>query len=187
MTGVQTCALPIFLRLDLAGLPALGTAAHALDQPVDLACADRDPAGLGQMQLGLLIAGFVGAFQTDQPRQRRAAAAFQSQGGVGRIMALLFAGMIIIVPGQREAAKQALDLDGFATLAPLPWPRLVAGIDLVGGRLEQIADHGIGRLEDRRAQQHLQLLDRSPCGRLGLKLSDQLLDFLLLGEEEVGR
>jgi hypothetical protein len=50
-----------------------------------------------------------------------------------------------------------------------------------------VAHQGVGRLEDRRADQDLQLLHQHAGGRLRLEARDQLLDFLFLRQEEVGR
>lgn len=44
----------------------------------------------------------------------------------------------------------------------------------------------VGRLEEGGAHQHFQLLDGFPVGLLPLKLHHQRVDFLLLGQEEVG-
>ena len=52
--------------------------------------------------------------------------------------------------------------------------------------LQQKSHQRVGRLENRRAHQHFQLLDRHPVGLLGLEAGHQLLDFLVLGQEEFG-
>jgi hypothetical protein len=64
---------------------------------------------------------------------------------------------------------------------------LVGGIDLVGSLLQQLADQGVGRLENGGAHQAFELLHSYSVGGRGLKTSHQLLDFLVLGEKEFGR
>jgi len=59
-------------------------------------------------------------------------------------------------------------------------------IDAVGGLLKQPTDQRVGGLENGRAHQGLQLRDHLRSRRLGLEAGDQLLDFLILGEEDIG-
>jgi hypothetical protein len=53
--------------------------------------------------------------------------------------------------------------------------------------LEQPANQRIGGFENRRAYQHFQLGDGVSVQFSGFEPADQLLDFLLLGEEDFGR
>jgi len=139
------------------------------------------------MVLGLLITGFIGSLQAYQPGQSRSVAALQSQRGIGRVMSLMLASMVVVIALEREGAKQAIDLETFPSLALLPRLGLVGGIDLVGGGLQQPSHQRVGRLEDGGAHQHFQLLDRQAVGLPGLEASHQLLDFLVLGQKDLGR
>src|SRR5208337_3067813 len=139
------------------------------------------------MPLGLQEGGFIGPLQTDELGQGRGVADFQSQSRIGGVVAFLPAGVVIVVASQREAAKNALDLDGLPPLADLTGLGVVGRIDAVGGLLEQPADQAVGRLEHGGAHQQLQLRDAISFWGLGLKAGYQFLDFLLLGEDELGR
>jgi hypothetical protein len=107
----------------------LRVGADALDDPLDLSRAQLDAAGLRQMYLGLLVTGFIGAFQTRQPAQRRGVAHFQPQGRIGRIVALIPARVVVVVPFQRETPKEALNLTPLAPLVDLTGAGLVGGVD----------------------------------------------------------
>jgi hypothetical protein len=50
-----------------------------------------------------------------------------------------------------------------------------------------VAHQGVGGLENRGADQHLQFLRQPARGDLRLEAADQLLDFLLLRQGEVRR
>jgi hypothetical protein len=63
---------------------------------------------------------------------------------------------------------------------------LVGRINPVGRALEQKPHQCVGGLEDGGADQHFQFLDASSVGFLTLKLRHQLVDFLVLGQEEMG-
>ena len=101
-------------------------------------------------------------------------------------MPLVFARMIVIVAVQREAAEHALHPESLSAFAHLAGFGLVTAIDPVSRLLEQPADQLIGRFENRRAHQRFQLGDQLRSRGLGLELGNQALDFLILGEEDVG-
>jgi len=63
---------------------------------------------------------------------------------------------------------------------------LVTGVDALGSLLEQPADEVIGRLENSRAHQDLDLGHCISLRVMGLKPGNQLLDFLSLGQEDHG-
>ena len=168
-------------------LPSLGRRSHPLDQALNLPCADPDAARFQQMVFGLLVTGLVGSLQATQARQRGRATHLQPQRRIGRIMPLLFAFMVVVVALQGEGAKDAIDSEAGPPLVMLARLGLVGGINAVGGPLQQESHQCIGRLVNRRAHQHLQLLDRHPVGLGRLEASHQLLDFLILGQEELGR
>lgn len=111
----------------------------------------------------------------------------QAQCGSGGRVALILARVIVVIPLQLEAAKDALNPDGFPALANLPGFRLVASIGLIGGFLEQPADQGIGGFEHRRAHQDFQLGDALAMHLPGFKAGDQLLHFFFLREADGGR
>ena len=56
-----------------------------------------------------------------------------------------------------------------------------------GRSLQKIPDQLIGRLEEGRTNQLLQFLHRHPGEFLRFESVDQLLDFLLLGEDDLRR
>ena len=116
------------------------------------------------MLLGLLVAGLIGSFQAHQPGQGGGAASLQSQGRIGRIVPLLLARMIVVVAFQGEEPEDAIDGQWRSPLALPAWFGLVSRVDAVGGLLQQISDHLVGRLENGRAHQHLQLLDGHTVG-----------------------
>jgi hypothetical protein len=93
-----------------------------------------------QVALGFEVGRFIGSFQADEFGQSRGVAHFQPQRGIGRVMPLVFAFMVVIVPAQLESAKNPLPLDRFPTLANLSGFGLVSCIDALGGLLEQPAD-----------------------------------------------
>jgi len=124
------------------------------------------------MPFGFQVGRLVGTFQTDQLGQRRRIAHLQTQCGVGRIVALILARVIVVIPLQPEAAKDSLHRDGFPALATLPGFGLIAGIGPVSGLLEQPADQGVGGFEHRRAHQHFQLGNALPVQLSGFKAGD---------------
>ena len=101
-------------------------------------------------------------------------------------MSLLLARMVVIVTRQREGAKQALHLQSFPPFPMLSRLGLVGGIPTVGGLMQEESHQRVGGLENRRAHQHFQLLNRSPGRLLGGEAGHQLGDFIFLREEEVG-
>lgn len=128
----------------------------------------------------------IGPFQTDQLGQRRRIAHIQTQGGVGGMVALSLAGLIVVIPLQLEVAEEALHPDGFPALAPLSAFGLIAGIGPIRGFLQQPANQRIGGFEHRRAHQEFQLGDALAVQLPGFKPGDQLLDFFFPGEEDRG-
>ena len=125
-------------------LPSLGAAAHPLDHPLNLARRYRDAAGLLQMPLGFEVGRLIGPFQTNELGQSRGVAHLQTQRRIGRIVALVLTGVVIIIPAQIEAAEDALHPDRFPSLATLSRLGLVMGIDPLGRLLEQPAHQFIG-------------------------------------------
>ena len=119
------------------------------------------------MLLGFLIAGLISAFQADQSGQRGAIRTFQTQGRIGRIMALLFAVVIIIVALQFETAEDTLHDQRLSALACLPCFGLIRCIDAVGASLKKIGHQRIGRFEHRRAQQYFHFLEAESVALLG--------------------
>ena len=95
--------------------------------------------------------------------------------------------MIVVVAFQGEEAEDAVEAQGHPPLALPAGFGLVSSVDTVGGLLQQISHQLVGRLENRRAHQHLQLLDGHTVGLDGLEASDQELDFLFLGQADLGR
>ena len=91
------CSLPL--------LPLLGCCPDPLHHALDLPGAHVNAPGLGQMLLGLLVAGFIGSLQANQPGQGWGMAGFQAQRGIRRIMALGLACMVVIVALQLEGAR----------------------------------------------------------------------------------
>src|SRR6266566_705961 len=110
---------------------------------------------------------------------------FQSQRGIGRIMALLFPFVVVVVALQVERSKNTIDRDLLPPFALLTRLGLIAGIDALGSSLQQIAHQGVGRLEEGGAHQPFELLDGHAIGLAGLEAAHQLADFLLLGEEKL--
>src|SRR5258706_236767 len=106
-----------------------------LHQALDLPATDLNATGFGQMLLRLLIAGFIGPFQAHEPGQGRRVTALQPQSRIGRIMALLFAFVIVVIPCQREGTEQAVNPGAGSSLVMLAWLGLVSRVELVGGIL----------------------------------------------------
>ena len=165
----------------------MSAATDALNDPLNLSRRNPNAAGLLQMPLGFQVGRLGGPFQTDELGQGRRIAHLQTQRGGGRRVALILARVIVVIPLQREAAKNPLHPNRFPALAHLSGLGLVADIGTVGGLLEQPADQRIGGFENRRAHQHFQLGDAVPVQLLGLEAGDQLLDFFFLREEDFGR
>ena len=170
--------------LRLPFLPVLGRGSHPLHQALHLPGADLDAPGFRQVLLGFLVTGFIGPLQTDQPGQSRGVARLQAQRGIGGIMPLLFAFMVVVSALQGEGAKHARELELGPALGLLARLGLVGGIDPIRRPLQQKTHQRVGRLEDGGAHQHFQLLDGHPIGLARLETSHQLLDFLVLGQEQ---
>jgi len=171
----------------LALLPDLGAATHALDHSLNLPRRDGNAAGLRQMPLGLQVSRFIGSFQTDQLGQGRGVTDLQTQRRIDRIVTLILALVVVVIPLQLEAAKDALNADPFPALARLSGVGVVLGVDSVGGALEQPTHQGVGGFENRRAHQDFQLGDGVSLQLFGFKTGDQLLDFFFLGQEDFSR
>jgi hypothetical protein len=136
--------------------------------------------------LRFLIAHLIGTFQTQQPRQSRRVGHFQTQRRIGRIVSPFLARMVVIVTLQREGAKHALQLQRFPPFPMLSRLGLVGSIPALGGLLQEETHQRVGGLENSRAHQHFELLNRGPSRLLGGESGHQLRDFLFLREEEVG-
>ena len=172
-------------RLGGPFLPSLGAAAHALDHPLNLAGRHRDAAGLLQMPLGFEVSRLVGPFQTNEFGQSRGVAHLQTQRGIGRIMALVLAGVIIVVPAQLEAAKNPLHPDGFPALATLlqAWVGNAASMRSAACWSNQ-PTRSLADLKTA-VRTKISNLSHSVALRvLGFKPGDELLDFLFLGQED---
>ena len=139
---------------------------------LDLTGRNGDAAGLFQMPFGFEVGLLVGSFQADELGQGRSVADFQPQGVIGRVMALLFTCVVIVIAAQRGTAKNPLHPNDLPVGANLAGFGLVAGINALGCLPEQPADHGIGRLENGDAHQDLQFGHGAATRGLGLKISD---------------
>jgi len=113
----------------------LGT--YSLHHALNLPRRNRDATGVLEMLLGLLVTGLVGSLQADQPGQRRRVGPLQTQRGIGRVVARLLAWMVVVVvPADDKATKQALHLKPDPCLAMLTWLGLVGGVNLISCFLE---------------------------------------------------
>jgi hypothetical protein len=167
-----------------AAQPFGGGWSHTQNFTLDLAFSHGNAPHFLEMKRGLLVAGFIGAFQAYEPSQRRCVTAFQTEGLVGGMAALLLAGVVVVVALQGGVAKNSLDLDGLAAFADFARLGLVCGIDLVSGFLKKLADKKRGGFENGGAQQFFKIGDEGTTGLGGAKGVDQLLDFFLAGEVE---
>ena len=167
--------------------PLLGGTAHALNHPLNLAGRPREAAGLVPVPLGLEVGGFVGPLQAEPLGQGRGVAHRQAQGGLCWVMTQGLACMVIVIAAQLEAAQNPLPPKGYLALAHLPGLGLVSRVNALRCWLEPPAHQIIGRLENGRADQDFQFGDRPAWRGFGLKLGDQLLDFILLGEGDFRR
>ena len=174
-------------RRSLPRWPSLGRRAHPLDQALNWPRRHRPAAGFQELFFGRLVAGFIGSRPAPHARQRRGGARFPTPRRRGRIMPRRFAGRIVVVARQGEGAEQTLALAGFPSLAGLARRGLIGRIHSVGGPLQEKAPQRGGGLEERGAPQPFPLLDGPPGGVLPLQRGHHLLDFLVLGQEEVGR
>ena len=102
-------------------------------------------------------------------------------------MPLIFKRLIIIVAAQGKTAKDPLYFKGISALAYLSGLGLVGFVETVHRLLEQPPNQLIGRPENRRAHQDLQFSHGTGLSGLRLEPDDQLLDFLFLGEPDLGR
>ena len=122
-----------------------------------------------------------------QPSQSRRVADLQPQGGIGWEVALLLAGMVVVVTRQCKRPEPALHLETMAAPAPLARLGRVGRLHSIHRPLQQAAHQRVGGLENGRADQPLQFLHQMAVRNLAGKTRPQLLDFLLLGQEDLGR
>ena len=80
-----------------------------------------------------------------------------------------------------------MDPNGKRTFPAFARFGLIVLINLAGGILEQNPDQFVGGFAQRHTQKQLQLLDDVAIGGLAGETGDQLLDFLVLGEEVLRR
>jgi hypothetical protein len=172
-------------RLRLPLLPRLGVGSNPLRHALDLTGRNLNAARLGQMLLGLLIARLVGSLQAEQPGQSRRITHFQTKSRIGRITALLFALVVIVVALQIKAAKETLDLQALTAFALFTRFGRVSRVDSVGRPLQQASYQRAGGFENGRAHQELQFLHQFAFRPLAFKTRHQLLDFFFLGEKNV--
>ena len=132
--GITSIAGP---GLSLPLLPFLGGGAHALDGALNLPRRNGNAAGLLQMPLGFQVGRLIGSFQAHELGQGRRISPLQTQRGVHRIMACLLARMVIIIPLQLGAAKEALHRQVFPALANLPRLGLISSIRTIHGGVER--------------------------------------------------
>jgi hypothetical protein len=86
---------------------------------------------------------------------------------------------------QRETAEHPPHVKDVAALVNLARLGLVSLIDSVNRLLEKPSHQLIGGFEYGYPQQGLQLRNQLGLGTLGFKPGDQLLDFLILGQEDM--
>ena len=113
--------------------------ANSLHHTLNLPCRNLDATGVLEVLLGLLVTGLVGSLQTDQPGQRRRVGPLQTQRAIDRVVALLLTRMVVVVPADDKAAKQALHLEPDPCLAMLARLGLVGAVNLISRFLEQKA------------------------------------------------
>ena len=176
---------PAWLGLPL--LPSLRVLTHPLHHALDLPGRPLDGAGFGQGSFRLLVARLIGTLQTDQPGPSGRVARLQAQRCIGWVVPRFFALMLVVIALQWEGAKQTVHPQALSSFALLAGCGLIGGIDAVGRWLEPPLHQRVGGLEAGGAHQHFQLLHRQAVGRLRAKVRHQLLDFLLLGQEELWR
>ena len=87
-------------------------------------------------------------------------------------MSLPLALVIVVIALDPQRSEDTIDLEAFASLALLAGSGLEGGVYAIGSLLEEKAHQLIGRLEERRAHQHLQLLDGHSRGLRGLEAND---------------
>jgi hypothetical protein len=150
---------------------------------MDLPGLHLNAAGFTQMNLGLFVDS-IRPLQPDEPRQGGRIADFHPQSRIGRIMATLLAGIIIIQAAQRKGAGQALNLQDDDPLGDFAGAGPIGVLDPFRRALQERAHQSSGWLENGRPHQSLQVLHRRAgwCGRS--KLIDQSLDFFALRQEE---
>src|SRR2546425_1186773 len=173
-------------RLSRALLPTLRVLSDAPNDSLNLPGRDFDTASLLQVPLGFEVGRLIGSLQAEEFGQGWSVADFQTQTRIGRIMALFFALVIIVVAAEPKTSEDSLQLNTFPTFSNLPGFGLISRIDALSSLLEQPAHQFIGRFENRRAHQNLQLSNLLSMRLTGLKGGNQLLDFLLLAENDLG-
>lgn len=164
----------------LALLPLLGRGPHVLSPSLDLTARNADPSGFSQVSLRFLKSGFVGALQAHQARQRRGIPFFPTQGGIRRKMTGSLEWVVIVFAGDREGAKEALDLQDLTSLEMLAPFGLVSLINAIGSLLEQEPNDGPGGFENGGTDQKFQLLHGLARGSLGGEPRHQLRDLGLI-------
>ena len=105
-----------------------------------------------------------------------------TENGVGGMMSLLLAGMIVIIAQQGEEAENALDFQRSTTLADFPRLGLVGAVDPLGSLLEELSDELGGGFKNGGAQQFFQIGHDTAAGLGGAEGGNQLLDFFFLGK-----
>jgi len=128
-------------------LPFLRTLPHALDHALNLPGRDGDAAGLGQVPLGFEIGRFIRPFQANKFSQGWRVTHLQAQRGIGWIVALLFALVIVVSAEQIEAAKNPLHPKGFPAFEDLSGFGLVGRVDPIDGLLQHPAEQFVAALE----------------------------------------
>jgi hypothetical protein len=157
---------------------------------LDLSFSNDHSAYFLEMKCGFLVAGFVGTFQADETGERGSVATFQSEDFVGGMMAVFFAGVVVVGTPQGGATEHALDVNLVTPLADFSGFGLVGGIDLVSSFLEELADEIRSGFEKGGAQQFFEISYKGATGLSGAEGGNQLLDFFVPGDVEglvVGR
>src|SRR5262245_3544303 len=95
--------------------------------------------------------------------------------------------MVVIIALEDEGAEYSINLSADPPFVLLARLGSVGGVNSLSSLLQQPSHQHIGRFENRRADQHLQLLDSYPGWLLGLEPSSYLLDLLVLGPDNLGR
>jgi hypothetical protein len=151
---------------------------------LDLPFSNDHAAYFLKMKRGFLVTGFVGTFQADETGERGSVAAFQSENFVGGMMAVFFAGVVVVGTPQGGATEHALDVNLVEPLADFSGFGLVGGINLVSSFLEELADEIRSGFEYGGAQQFFEISDKGATGLGGAEGGNQLLDFFVPGDVE---
>lgn len=172
------------IRLDVEHLGITGLGRTFLAQPLgggrsnaqnftlDLPFSNDHAADFLEMKCGFLIAGFIGAFQTDEAGERGGVATFQTEAFIGWMVAVFFPRVIKVGALQNGATEHALDLKRMTPLADFSGLDLIGGVDLVSGFLEELADKIRSRFKNSRAQQLFEIRDKSAARLRGAEGGD---------------